>query len=247
MSAALQAKPLLKALELTYPPENTVVTKEDCFFIMRAFINVYNIPFDYALLDSKAFKPDIKDIEIFGEEQYQKALDEYNEMMGKELFKNVYVNYESCDCGGGYPCSHGDYPVEIYVGAENASIDGENKPHHFEIEDEIYSSRYTPVSYEAHLPKTIGEFIDDCYRAGMNLLWSEAAIGKYFSDTSVTCKLCGKRTGPDYVHGCGWSAEVDCAWHVKESPVGEAPMNSGAGITGNTGLGNKVLVDPKKI
>lgn len=35
------------------------------------------------------------------------------EQNSKVLFKNVNLHWDSCDCGGGYPCSHGSFVYEI--------------------------------------------------------------------------------------------------------------------------------------
>lgn len=40
-------------------------------------------------------------------------LDQLDELRAKATPGPWRVGYESCDCGGGYPCGHEDYPYEL--------------------------------------------------------------------------------------------------------------------------------------
>lgn len=59
--------------------------------------------------------PSDDELRIMGEEDFRLAREEYILQNQKVLFKNVFLEWESCDCGDGYGCSHGSYVCEIDV------------------------------------------------------------------------------------------------------------------------------------
>jgi hypothetical protein len=89
-------------------------------------MDFFNIPFDLKNLDiinNNIWCPTEDDKKYMTQNSYDEALLEYKNRKAKLLFTNVTVNYESCDCGGGYPCNHSQYPCEIIVkNGENSNL-----------------------------------------------------------------------------------------------------------------------------
>jgi hypothetical protein len=73
----------------------------------------------------EAWLPDESNKKYMGEDGFNEAVKEYYENSGKVLFKNVTLGWDTCDCGGGYPCSHGRFVYEINIknGDENHTLD----------------------------------------------------------------------------------------------------------------------------
>jgi hypothetical protein len=55
------------------------------------------------------------DKKYMGEKNYILAIEEANTKNAKVIFKNVSLQWDSCDCGDGYGCSHGSYVYDIYI------------------------------------------------------------------------------------------------------------------------------------
>jgi len=139
---------------------------------MNKVMDLYNLPFDYGRLMNREWKPEGKHEfhEVWMPDNTKKRMiDVYNDAEAKVLFKNVRIDYESCDCGDGYGCSHASYPIGI----------GFSEDESFFLEEDSYYAD-NKVSFHSPLPKTIGEFVEDCSRCGFNLEWSDEVVEKYF-------------------------------------------------------------------
>ena len=83
-----------------------------------------SIPLDVegSNLENTGWMPSEKDIRYMGEESYKLAIEECNLKNAKVLFKNVSLQWDSCDCGDGYGCSHGSYVYEINIFSKGKNI-----------------------------------------------------------------------------------------------------------------------------
>ncbi len=84
---------------------------------LNIFATFFNIPLDIegSNLENTGWMPSKEDVKYMGEEGYKNAVDECNLKNEKVIFKNVSLNWDSCDCGDGYGCSHGSYVYEINI------------------------------------------------------------------------------------------------------------------------------------
>lgn len=81
-------------------------------------MNLSTIKFDIDNLDpinSNIWHPSESDKKYMSQTIFDEEMEKYNEKKSKLIFTNCKVNYDSCDCGGGYPCNHSSYPYEIEV------------------------------------------------------------------------------------------------------------------------------------
>ena len=76
-------------------------------------------------LSNTGWLPSEKDKSFMGQDSYDAAIEEHNLANEKVLFKNVSLQWDSCDCGDGYGCSHGSfvYEISIFSGGKNIDID----------------------------------------------------------------------------------------------------------------------------
>ena len=83
-----------------------------------------SIPLDIegSNLGNTGWMPSESDIKYMGEESYKLAVEEWNLINAKVLFKNVSLQWDSCDCGDGYGCSHGSYVYEINIFSKGKNI-----------------------------------------------------------------------------------------------------------------------------
>jgi hypothetical protein len=83
------------------------------------------IPFDLSnldLIDGYIWSPVEEDKLHMSQLAFDEAIDLAKKRREKLLFSNTFVNYDSCDCGGDYPCDHGDFPYEIEVKNSSGEI-----------------------------------------------------------------------------------------------------------------------------
>ena len=76
-----------------------------------------SIPLDIegSNLDKTGWIPSEDDKKIMGEQNYNLAVADGNAKNANVMFKNVFLQWDSCDCGDGYGCSHGSYVFEIEI------------------------------------------------------------------------------------------------------------------------------------
>ena len=76
------------------------------------------IPFDLKtihLIDNNIWHPVESDKKYMSQIAFDEAMAKYKKENSELLFTNTTVNYDSCDCGDGYGCSHPAFPIEIKV------------------------------------------------------------------------------------------------------------------------------------
>ncbi len=176
-------------------PLNIILTNNDN---IKEILYLYNIEFKFEVLDFYDWKPSESDKEMIGECEYDKQLKQYHESKSKLFFKNVKLFWDSCDCGDGYGCSHGSWIYEVWVEKpehikKNLINRIQNLAKHdktrvenwiFEIGGETYLGNNVGLEKDESicypLPKTLGDFISDCNRIGVELEWSDWVIDIYF-------------------------------------------------------------------
>ena len=133
--------------------------------VMNKLLLLYETEFKFNLLECQDWLPAESDKDMMGEKSYNEQVESFNKNQDNVLFKNVKVKWDSCDCE--YSCSHERWVYELKIG-----------DFVFELVDD---NEYATSGLSTHMPKTIGEFIDDCYRSGILLEWSDKVVEKYFS------------------------------------------------------------------
>lgn len=88
--------------------------------VLYAAFSVIPLDIEGSNLENTGWMP--KDISYMGEDSYKLAVEEYNLKNAKVLFKNVSLQWDSCDCGDGYGCSHGSYVYEINIFSNGKNI-----------------------------------------------------------------------------------------------------------------------------
>jgi len=114
--------------------------------------------------------PSESDKKYMDDDSFAKAVQEGNEKNAKVLFKNISLNWDSCDCGDDFSCHHGNWVYEI-------DIANEDKTHTLEIDD------YGIIAYnekrQAMIPEnqsTIFDFYRMCELVGIRLELSDYAL-----------------------------------------------------------------------
>ena len=76
-----------------------------------------SIPLDIegSNLENTGWIPSENDKKYMDEKNYILAIEEANKKNAKVLFKNISLQWDSCDCGDGYGCSHGSYVYDIDI------------------------------------------------------------------------------------------------------------------------------------
>jgi len=103
-------------------------------------------------------------------DSFDKAVQEGNEKNAKVLFKNISLNWDSCDCGDGFGCSHGNWVSEI-------DIANEDKNHTLEMDDcgiIAYNEKRQAMIPEKE--STIYDFYRMCELVGIKLELSDYAL-----------------------------------------------------------------------
>jgi len=97
--------------------------------LYAAFIQ---IPLDIegSNLQKTGWIPSEQDRKFMDDDNYELAKKEAEEKNAKVMFTNVILQWDSCDCGDGYGCSHGSYVYEIL-------IKNEDKTHKIDMEEDF--------------------------------------------------------------------------------------------------------------
>jgi len=106
-------------------------------------------------------------------DSFAKSVKEGEEKNAKVLFKNVFPQWESCDCGDGFVCSHGSWVYEI-------NITNEDKTHTLEIDDSgiiAYNAQRQAMIPEKE--STIYDFYRMCELVGIKLELSDYAVSLF--------------------------------------------------------------------
>ncbi len=90
--------------------------------VLYAAFSVIPLDIEGSNLENTGWMPSESDIKYMGEESYKLAVEECNLKNAKVLFNNVSLQWDSCDCGDGYGCSHGSYVYEINIFSNGKNI-----------------------------------------------------------------------------------------------------------------------------
>lgn len=124
---------------------------------------LFEIPFSVEHLSNYEWKPDKVKPDFIEQDEYNKMIATYDEAQGKVMFKNTVVRYESCDCGGGYGCSHSDFPYMIEFKHDN-TIDS-----CFEDEGLYIQNKNGFIKFDNEKNISMGHFIVACEMLGIKL------------------------------------------------------------------------------
>lgn len=86
---------------------------------------LFNIAFEIEKnIAESGWLPSEKDIDddCFTKDDYDYCTEEYKKLNENVIFSNTHLNYDSCDCGDGYGCSHGSWVYEISVSDQKEKI-----------------------------------------------------------------------------------------------------------------------------
>jgi hypothetical protein len=148
---------------------------------------------DLDAINSNIWFPSETDKEYMSQSAFDDELRKANTKKVNLIFSNIRINYDSCDCGEGWGCSHGRWPYQIIVS------DGEKEPHVIEIEnqDSLAYSRYVNLVTKEIVPYykkdsklviasilrkiflTYGDFIRFCNMSGIPLKSDKYTIPAY--------------------------------------------------------------------
>jgi len=88
---------------------------------LKLYMAFSSIPLDIegSNIDFVGWIPSEEDKKYMQDDDYEMNRKKGVEQKAKVLFKNVKTKWESCDCGGDYPCNHGDYVYAIEIHNED--------------------------------------------------------------------------------------------------------------------------------
>ena len=113
--------------------------------------------------------PSESDKAYMDNDSFTKAVQEGTEKNAKVLFKNIALNWESCDCGDGFYCSHGNWVYGI-------DITNEDKKHALEMYDGIAAYNEDKQAMIPSKGSTIYDFYRMCELVGIKLELSNYAL-----------------------------------------------------------------------
>lgn len=113
--------------------------------------------------------PSDSDKKYMESKDFEEAVKQSEKENEKVLFKNIYLNWDNCDCGEGYGCSHGSWVYEINIACEG-------KNHTLEIDDSgiiAYNNGRQSMIPEKEV--TVYDFYRMCEIVGIKLELSDYA------------------------------------------------------------------------
>lgn len=122
---------------------------------MEDFKHYTKLEFLPEYFSNENWHPSNMDMDWMGEDEMKKAIAEWQAEEDKVIFNGFRVNWESCDCGDGYGCSHGRYPYDMECPFENTDMSWEDDG--FYIENKFGFIRFDRVK-----EITMGDFITAC-------------------------------------------------------------------------------------
>jgi hypothetical protein len=130
-------------------------------------IKINNNFFDY--LQNKQWKPSLKDFDLIanGGLHYNESMNVFKGAEKNVIFENTSVEYDSCDCGDGYGCSHGLFPVSI-IFEGNPNVESEIE------EDQIYLHHNGFSIWLPFEKANMQDFIDACKLLKINLNFKDS-------------------------------------------------------------------------
>lgn len=124
---------------------------------------LFEIPFHVDYLHNNAWFPEKEKPKYVSQEEYDKCVQEYDLAERKVLFKNTHVQFESCECGGEYGCSHKPYPYLIKFD-NNEDIEALFEDYGFYIQN-----KKGYIRFDNEKEVSIGHFIVACELLGIKL------------------------------------------------------------------------------
>ena len=128
------------------------------------YVNLFDIPIDLYknICNNIACKPDDW-LKEYDELLYNDELIKYETLKNGTIFCNIIADWDSCDCGDGYGCSHGSWIYQLRVLTET-------DVHTIEIEDEdcLYVE-----TLKIPLKATIGDFYRACQLCDIQLEFTD--------------------------------------------------------------------------
>jgi len=125
---------------------------------------LYRVPFSVELLFNNEYPVDESAKSYMGE-SYDDYVAAYNKKEAAVLFNNTYVDYDSCDCGDGYGCSHGSWPFRIRFLNNDKVCDGDFEDEH----SLILTGTKNCIRIEDYTKITMFDFVSICELVGINL------------------------------------------------------------------------------
>lgn len=125
---------------------------------------LYNVPFSDELLFNNEYPVD-ESARSYMKESYDKYVDDYNKKEAAVLFNNTHVEYDSCDCGEGYGCSHGGWPFRIRFLNNDKVCEGDFEDEH----SLILTGTKNCIRIEDYTKITMLDFVTMCELCGINL------------------------------------------------------------------------------
>lgn len=124
---------------------------------------LFEMPFSVDHLSNNGWMPDKEKPSYMKQDEYDKWVEDYKIAEAKVMFKNVNVQFESCDCGGEYGCSHPAYPYEI-------TFKNDKEIESFFEDDGFYlQSKKGFVKFDKEKEITMGHFVAGCELIGIKL------------------------------------------------------------------------------
>jgi hypothetical protein len=181
-------------------PLNIVLSK---YGNIDKILELYNSPYDEEKLECRVWRPSYSDREYMGEEEFDNQVAEWKLAKEMILFKNVFLDWESCCCGdSGYGCSCPPYVIELSILKPEQINNNSNLVNRiqdklkkekleenswvFSFEDKNYYSDDIPFgNFSLPVPKTLSDFINDCDRIGAELIWNDWVVNTYFKSKNL--------------------------------------------------------------
>ena len=116
--------------------------------------------------------PTESDKGVMSQESYDRAIVDFKVANALVLFKNVALQWESCDCGGEYGCSHGSYVFELKIITPDKT---------YTVDYEDYETLYfIGNDNKAAIPvvsgTTVYDFVRACELCEIELQYSDLAL-----------------------------------------------------------------------
>lgn len=137
--------------------------------IFKVFSNI-KLDIEGSNLGQVGWLPSESDLDYMPIEEYNLSVEEFNSQNSKVLFTNIRLDWDSCDCGEGYGCSHGSWVYQLTIindkdKTEIDYVDGDA----LEFYNNGKSSRIPTEN------ATVYDFIRNCEMCDINLEFSDYA------------------------------------------------------------------------
>lgn len=123
---------------------------------------LFEIPFSVDHLSNNGWMPDKEKPSYMKQEEYDKWVEDYKKAEEKVMFKNINVQFESCECGGEYGCSHAPYPFQM-------NFDDKDIEAMFEDDGFYLQNSNGFMKFDKEKEITMGHFVCACELIGIKL------------------------------------------------------------------------------